>query len=246
MRRLDAALARPGGFAVLWGRRRVGKSRLLIEWSRRRDGLYVVADRSAPTVQRRYLAAAVAQRFQGFADVEYPDWRSFLDRLTHEARRDGWPGPFIIDELPYLVLADSGVQSVLQNWLDGDGFRPVLTVSGSSQHMMHGLALGADAPLYGRAAEAFAVRPLRPGYLADAFPGLDASGRVAAHAVWGGVPRYWELAAPFGREHEAAVDGLVLDPAGALHEEPLRLLLEETPSAMALRRSLRTGRASAG
>ena len=97
MRRLDAALARPGGFAVLWGRRRVGKSRLLVEWTRRRDGLYTVADRSAPPVQRRYLATAVARRFAGFADVEYPDWRSLLDRLANESRRDGWRGPFVID-----------------------------------------------------------------------------------------------------------------------------------------------------
>ena len=58
LRRLDRALRRSGAFAVIWGRRRVGKSRLLTEWSRRRDGLYTVADQSAPAVQRRYLAAA--------------------------------------------------------------------------------------------------------------------------------------------------------------------------------------------
>ena len=38
MRRLDGTLRRPGLFAVIWGRRRVGKSRLLIEWSRRHGG----------------------------------------------------------------------------------------------------------------------------------------------------------------------------------------------------------------
>ena len=34
MRRLDAALEQPGAFGVIWGRRRVGKSRLLIEPNR--------------------------------------------------------------------------------------------------------------------------------------------------------------------------------------------------------------------
>ena len=71
------------------GGRRIGKSRLLIEWSRRHDGLYAVADQSAPPVQRRYLAGAVAERFPGFAAVEYPDWRSFLTRLSAEADRAG-------------------------------------------------------------------------------------------------------------------------------------------------------------
>ena len=59
LHRLDHALRQPGAFAVIWGRRRVGKSRLLIEWSRRRDGLYTVADQSASAIQQRYLAAAV-------------------------------------------------------------------------------------------------------------------------------------------------------------------------------------------
>ena len=120
-------------------------------------------------MQRRYLAAAVAERFPGFADVEYPDWRSFFGRLADAAAHAGWRGPFILDELPYLIAADPSVAGVLQNWLDGQGRRPCVVVSGSSRHMMHGAVLSADAPLYGRAVEAFAVRPLRPGYLADVF-----------------------------------------------------------------------------
>ncbi len=233
--RLDRAMRQPGAFAVIWGRRRVGKSRLLIEWSRRNHGLYTVADQSAPAIQRRYLAAAVAQRFPGFADVEYPDWRAFLERLSTAAAHADWPGPFIVDELPYLIAADPSVVGVLQNWLDRPERRPCLVVSGSSRHMMHGAVLSADAPLFGRAVEAFAVRPLRPGYLADIFGGLRPRDLVALHALWGGMPRYWELARPYGDDLGTAIDTLVLDPAGPLHDEPDRLLLAETPPATALR-----------
>ena len=235
LRRLDNALRRSGAFAVIWGRRRVGKSRLLLEWSRRRGGLYTVADESAAAVQRRYLAAAVAERFEGFADVEYPDWRSFFARLADAAAQADWDGPFILDELPYLIAADPSLAAVLQNWLDGRGGRPCLVVSGSSRHMMHGAVLDADAPLYGRAVEAFAVRPLRPGYLADVFTAQPARALVSAYALWGGVPRYWELAEPHGGDLAAAVDDLVLDPSGPLHEEPDRLLRAETPPATPLR-----------
>ena len=235
MRRLGAALTDPGALAVIWGRRRVGKTRLLIEWSRRHDGLYVAADTSAPTVQRRYLAAAVEHRFPGFADVEYPDWRSLLLRLASEARGSGWPGPFVLDELPYLVAADRTLPGVLQAWVDTTPGRPTLVVSGSSQRMMHGTILAAGAPLYGRAREAFAVRPLRAGYLADLFPAAGGRDLLALYAAWGGMPRYWELAEPFCLDVESAVDTLVLDPAGPLHLEPDRLLLEEIPPATALR-----------
>ena len=235
LRRLDAALAHPGALAVIWGRRRVGKTRLLIEWCRRRRGLYAVADQSAPPVQRRYLAAAVDRQFPGFADVEYPDWRALLARLAAEAGRNGWPGPFVLDELPYLTAADPTLASVLQAWVDGAPGRPGVVLSGSSRQMMHGAVLAAGAPLYGRAREAFAVRPLRPGYLADLFPGAVARDLVVFYALWGGMPRYWELAEPYGMDAGRAVDALVLDPAGPLHAEPDRLLLEEVPPAMALR-----------
>lgn len=235
MRRLDRALGSTQGFAAIWGRRRVGKSRLLIEWCRRRGGLYAVADASAPAVQRRYFAAAVAARFPGFADVDYPDWRSFFERLAAEATKAHWPGPLILDELPYLITADPSITTVLQNWLDAAYPRPCLVVSGSSQQMMHGALLDAGAPLYGRASEAFAVRPLQAGYLRQAFPEAGLRELVSLYALWGGMPRYWELAQPFGCDLDTAVDTLVLDPAGILHDEPGRLLRAETPPATALR-----------
>ena len=235
LQRLDRVLQRTGPFAAIWGRRRVGKSRLLLEWCRRHDGLYSVADPSAPPVQRRYLATAVAERFPGFADVEYPDWRSFLMRLSDEADRADWRGPFVVDELPYLLATEPNLAGVLQNWLDRPGRRLPLVVSGSSLHMMHGAVLDSGAPLFGRAVEAFAVRPLKPGHLGEIFAFDEVRDLVSTYALWGGMPRYWELAEPFATDLEASVDALVLDPAGPLHAEPDRLLMEEIPPATALR-----------
>ncbi len=103
MKRLDRLMAsRDGGLVVVYGRRRIGKTRLLLEWSARHGGLYTVADQSAAQIQRRYFAEAVALRLPGFADVDYRDWRGLLARLAREASAAGLRGPFIFDELPYL------------------------------------------------------------------------------------------------------------------------------------------------
>ena len=226
-----------GALAVLWGRRRVGKSRLLLEWCRREGGLYVVADQSAEAVQRRYFLESVASTFPVLAEAQFPDWRGALRALAREASRASWRGPLILDELPYLVASAPSLPSQLQAWLDTEAKEAglVVAVAGSAQHMMQGLALDAASPLFGRAAEAMLLPPLPPGHLAEALGLRDHVETVRAYAAWGGIPRYWELAQPFGRDLDSAVGSLVLDPLGPLHREPDRLLAEDVPSATSLR-----------
>ncbi len=236
MRRLDRLL-NGGGLGMVWGRRRIGKTRLLLEWCRRHEGLYVVADLSAPAIQRQYVAEAIGQMLKGFDEVEYPDWRTLLDRLARDSRAAGWRGPLVFDELPYWISTSPELPSILQRWIDHDAKQAGLTVvlAGSSQRMMQGLALDASSPLYGRAKEAMNLPPLGAGYIQGALGLRQASAGVIAYAMWGGVPRYWELAEPFGAELEAGLDANMLDPSGPLHFEPDRLLLEEMPVAQSLR-----------
>ena len=194
MGRLEKLVERRiAGLVALWGRRRVGKTRLLMEWCQRHDGVYSVADQSVESVQRRYFAEAVSARLPGFNDVEYPEWNALLRRLSSDARAAGWKGPLVLDEFPHLVAASPSLPSVLQNWVDresaSDGL--LVVISGSSQRMMQGLVLDGSAPLYGRAVEAFALSPLPAGWIGEALGLADPADALQAYAVWGGIPRYW-------------------------------------------------------
>jgi len=225
-----------GGFGVVYGRRRVGKSRLLAEWLDGTTGIYTIADQSAPALQRRYLAEALEPVLPGFAEVPYPDWRSLFARLGREASVSGWRGPLVLDEAPYLFLTSPELPSILQAWLEQEARRAklVTVVAGSSQRLMQGLVLSAEAPLFGRAQELLELRPLHPSTVAE----LGIRDPVSATeflTAWGGIPRYWELATELGSDTLRNVAYLVLDPHGPLHREPDRLLLEELPSAMELR-----------
>ena len=235
LERLDGLVARGGGLAVVYGRRRIGKTRLLVEWVRKHGGVYTVADRSAPDVQRRYFADAVGTRLSGFGEVEYRDWRTLLTRLAREAALAGWTGPLVFDELPYLVLGSPELPAILQRWVDHEAAGLVVALAGSSQHMMQGLALSGDAPLYGRAREILEIGPLPPGLLREALGGGSAREILERWTAWGGVPRYWELADGIGGGTVAAIDRLVLDPLGPLHREPDRLIVEDLPPAIEVR-----------
>lgn len=220
--RLRAALGERGSLAVVYGRRRLGKSRLVREALAERRHVYYVGDARDAPLQRAALAREVARLLPGFADVEYADWAPLLERVWREAPRDL---VVALDELPEIVLRSPELPSVLQKLVDGRR-GPSLVVLGSSQRMMQGLVLDASAPLYGRASQILKIEPLPASWLGDALRLRSPVAIVEQHAAWGGVPRYWELA----RGHAslaAALEALVLDPLGALHREPDRLLLDD-------------------
>jgi uncharacterized protein len=225
-----------GALAVIWGRRRVGKTRLLVEWVRKHAGIYWVADESAGPLHRRSFAETLATKFAGFSDVEYRDWESLLHRLAAGAKREQFKGPLVIDELPYVISASPEFSSILQRFVDHEAKDAKLTlaVAGSSQRMMQGLVLDASAPLYGRASEIMKIVPIPAPYLGEALSIKDARRIIEMYAVLGGIPRYWELAENFA-DLDEMIDALLLDPLGPLHEEPARLLQSEVPSAAALR-----------
>lgn len=238
LNRLDGLMARrPGGLAVVYGRRRIGKTRLLTEWTRKHGGLYTVADLSSARVQMRYFASAASAHLPGFGEVDYPDWQTLLNRLAREARQARWRGPVVFDEFPYLVLSSPEIPSVLQRWVDHDVAegRLVVAVAGSSQRMMQGLVLAAQAPLYGRAREILHMHPLDVRWIGSAFGTKAVTDTVLTYAAWGGVPRYWELAVEVEGDTLQRFDRLALNPLGPLHREPDHLLIEEVPSALEVR-----------
>lgn len=210
--------------AVLYGRRRCGKSRLLLEALPSRHGIYYVADDRESPLQRAALAAEIARRRPGFDRVTYPDWDALLARAWQEAP----PGTVLaIDEFPALVSVAPAVPSLLQKYIDPAGAGgPHLVLAGSSQRMMQGLILDRTAPLYGRATEVLKIGPLPCGWIRKALDLRDDRTAIEAFATWGGIPRYWELAADFSNP-EAAVEALILSPLGVLHDEPSRLLLDD-------------------
>ncbi len=113
--------SRKAGVAVIWGRRRIGKTRLLLEWTNQNGGIYFVADESAPSIQRKFFSLALDQVLRGFAEVEYPDWNSLFLRLAQDARQKKWRGPIVIDELPYLISGSPELPSILQKLIDHEG-----------------------------------------------------------------------------------------------------------------------------
>lgn len=213
-----------GSLGVVYGRRRCGKSRLLREILPPERSVYYVGDDREDSLQRASLATEIGRLLPGFDRVTYPGWDALLARWWQEAR----PGTVLaLDEFPSLVAVAQELPSLLQKHLDREAERGIhLLLSGSSQRMMQGLVLDRTAPLFGRASEILKISPLPAGWIEEALKLRDPERAVEAYAVWGGTPRYWELAGDHP-DLPSALRSLVLSPLGVLTEEPSRLLLDD-------------------
>ena len=104
-KRLKAELSRKGAsFIVVYGRRRLGKSTLLKRVLKEND-IYFMADRSEESAQRRFLAMAIAVRYEGFDSVTYPDWESLFRAFNYRCAKGS---TLCLDEFPYLVKSTPG------------------------------------------------------------------------------------------------------------------------------------------
>jgi uncharacterized protein len=221
--RLKKALAsNKAKLVIIYGRRRCGKS-TLIKNSLEPNDVYFLALQTDETLQREQLANSIAERINGFNSVVYPDWQSLFVNLNNVLKE---PISICIDEFPYLVKASPGLPSVIQSVVDNSKNRKYhLILCGSSQQMMQGLILDSAAPLYGRADEIMKIFPLEAGWINEAMKGKPEQS-IQEYAVWGGVPRYWELRTEKNSFKEAVIN-LILDRFGVLHEEPGRLFLDD-------------------
>ncbi|MEN6570132.1 MAG: ATP-binding protein [Rikenellaceae bacterium] len=208
-------------FTVIYGRRRLGKSTLITRTLGAND-VYYLADQTDATLQRKLLAKMVASIIPGFDKAIYPDWNVFFDTLND---RTSQKFTLCIDEFPNLVESSQELPSILQNKIDSKRLKFNLIICGSSQQLMYGLVLDATSPLYGRADAILKITPIKVPYIQDAL-GVPAVEAVDEYAVWGGVPRYWELREGYANLREA-IENNLLSVNGTLYEEPLKLFKDD-------------------
>ena len=221
LRELEKA-AKQGGLLVVYGRRRVGKTRLLGQWLQARDGLYSQAIEAQRDLQLQQVFQDLRARLE--TQLVPKTWPELLEILVLQKRR--WI--LCLDEFPYLTAVDASLPSQLQKWLDHSLPRGCLLIlAGSSTRMMHDLFLHRAAPLYGRAAKLLHVQPM--SYAAFCRACGQAAGDVESFekfACVGGIPKYWEFVEA-GEDVVALAESLYFDFAPYMEQEPQRILRDE-------------------
>jgi AAA+ ATPase superfamily predicted ATPase len=228
---LNELWARPGSqFLVLYGRRRVGKTALMLHWGADRANIFWTARRTSATNLLRDFSQAV-YRFEHpemppEAAFSYPSWEMALRqvaRLATERRV-----LLVLDELPYAFAADRSLSSTLQMLWDHvlEPTQLFLAVSGSVVGRIEQEVLAYDAPLYGRATAKMPLAPLPFAALRHFFPRYSDVQRTTVYAIVGGVPAYLRTFDD-NQPVEVNIRERILSEVGLFLNEPYLLIQDE-------------------
>jgi AAA+ ATPase superfamily predicted ATPase len=213
-----------GGFIVLYGRRRVGKTALLSKWIENQNVGYSQAIEAHVELQLQQLTEDLGT----VMDFPVPpkNWAQFFKQLK------SFKSPWVLclDEFQYLVQSAPELPSQLQKFLDHDLRKGcTVTIAGSSQSLMHSLISDSAQPLYGRSDLSLNIKPMLYRDFCNALE-YDKKSRDSflLFTMTGGLPRYWKVLDQLGFKDPVKVaDTLYFEQGAPLEDEPDRILRDE-------------------
>src|SRR5205823_2776544 len=157
------------------GRRRVGKSELVLHFKQDRPGIYFVGKQAPAALQlREFLrTAALALEEPLLATASLSDWRQALSEVVRRWRGRG-KLILILDEFQWIAAEDRSLPSVIQELWDREwqhSGKLMLILAGSYVGFMEREALGSQKPLGGRRTSQILLEPFKFNEAARFHPG---------------------------------------------------------------------------
>jgi len=227
---LGERLASPRAeYFVLYGRRRVGKSHLLLRFGERCRQFYFEASAGNRGDHLADISVELA-RFTGrplYEEQTLSSWRAAFAALGELL--DAGQTMIVLDEFQFIARQEPEIGSLLNRFVSEHADNPdlLLCISGSDVSFFERSVVGYSATTYGRRTGSLRLLPFPRPEIGAFVPGWSVEDRIRAWAVFGGVPYYLkELEGE--RSLADAIRRAVLYPDGLLREEPRFLLAQES------------------
>ena len=215
-------------FAVIYGRRRVGKTTLINEFIKEKETVFYTGIEGNTKENLEGLSKSVYSLSEDFADAtgSFGGFQEALETVFRIARKRRIV--FVLDEFPYLASSYKSISSVLQVLIDKnkDTSKMFLILCGSSMSFMEEQVLGYKSPLFGRRTCQFKILPFEFIESVQYFTKFNKTDLAAIYGITGGVPLYLSLIDE-NVSVEENIKANFLEPNAYLFEEPGNLIKQE-------------------
>jgi hypothetical protein len=218
-----------GEYFVLYGRRRVGKSELLLHFGERHRQFYFEATSGSRRDQLEDLSAELA-RFSGraiFTEQPLSSWRAAFAAFA-ELLAEGQT-MIVLDEFQFIARQEPEIGSLLNRFVGEHADNPdlFLCLSGSDISFFEKDVVGYGATTYGRRTGSQRLQPFPWPEIGAFAKDWSVEDRIRAWAVFGGIP-YYLKEIDSSQPLEETIRWAILYPDGLLREEPRFLLSQES------------------
>lgn len=214
-------------FAVLYGRRRVGKTALINQFIEDKKSIYFMGVESNARQNLENFSKSIVEYSTGVqAETSFLSFQAALEYVFQLAQKERLV--LAIDEYPYVARASESLASTLQLLIDKnkDSTKLMLILCGSSMSYMEDHVLAYKAPLYGRRTAQMKIQPFDFEETCQYFQNFSGEDKALVYGIAGGTPQYL-LQMDDNLSIEDNIKNTFLNPASFLFEEPENLLKQE-------------------
>lgn len=226
----NAYTGKQSAFIPVYGRRRVGKSELILKFLGHKPCIYYLGKMAPATLQIREFLQEAARALDEplLSSLAANSWSEVFAAVSNKCKSRA---KFVIalDEFQWMVGASPELPSVIQEYWDRswkNSGNVVLILCGSYIGFMEREVLGRKSPLFGRRTAQILLQPFSYLEAAEFHPRWSLLNRALAYFICGGIPLYLRF---FNQAHsvERNIEEKLLDEFGPLFREPDFLLREE-------------------
>jgi hypothetical protein len=216
-----------GRLIILYGRRRIGKTRLITEFTSNKNGIFYFAENTSPHIQIKRLQEKIAEftRDEILRNLDIKDWDQLFGYLTRNCPTERFY--LVIDEFSYLIKSDKSILNTLQKYWDTalSASNIFIILSGSMLGLMSEMVLSHASPLYGRRSRDLLLEGLSFSDSKE-FLNMPFQETLETYMILGGVPEYLLKASEY-TDITNFVEKEFLDKFGYFHREPYFIISQE-------------------
>ena len=211
-------------FAIIYGRRRIGKTSLILNFLKNKDFVYLfVNPKKTEKLLLEEFSSLIKEKLKVPEYIRPSNWEEFFELIKE------YKGYVFFDEFQWFLNINKSIPYILQKYWDLNK-KPNIIICGSIIGMIKKLFIEERSPLYKRADITIELKELSAGVIFKMLEDLGIKNleeKFKFYILFKGIPYYYHLIFKYNiKKFEEAIKKLIIDENAPLRNEVEDILVE--------------------